>query len=153
MLRFAPALFVTFHGGGRHRMHTLFGHLGALYVLFRGRLKTSALTGRLLARYVPLRLKPSESVPRKRTYSAPRCPKSVCIRCLPPPVKSNEQGRGQKAAVRFSSFGQRLCRIFLFFLFLLPVNSAVLRYSAVIVLSARSALISSTVLSRSLTAP
>ena len=47
-------------------MHTLFGHLGALYVLFRGRLKTSALTGRLLARYVLLRFWSSESVPPER---------------------------------------------------------------------------------------
>ena len=63
-------------------MHTLFGHLGALYVLFRGRLKTSALTGRLLARYVPLRLKPSESVPRQRTYSIRTGPEGVRARHL-----------------------------------------------------------------------
>ena len=35
---------------------------------FRSRLKTSAFTRRLLARYMPLRLKPSESVLRKKLW-------------------------------------------------------------------------------------
>ena len=64
-------------------MHMLFGILRAPDVLCRGRLKTSVFTGRLLARYVLLRLKPSESVPRQRTSGARRIPKSMCIRRLP----------------------------------------------------------------------